>query len=146
VSTLDQNERRQLDGQILDRVFADKASGRDTSRPELTELLRFARNGDTVVVHSMDRLDRNLDDLRSLVQTLKRRGVRVEFVKESLVFAGKDSPMANLLLQVMGAFAEFERALIRERQITASAGKRCTSTCARPHWPEPSPPTQPLTP
>ena len=139
MSTLDQNEKRQLDGQILDRVFADKASGRDTSRPELTELLRFARNGDTVVVHSMDRLARNLDDLRSLVQTLKRRGVRVEFVKESLVFAGKDSPMANVLLQVRGAFAEFERALIRERQITASAGKRCTSTCAKPNFPKAHP-------
>ena len=139
MSTLDQNEKRQLEGQILDRVFTDKASGRDTPRPELTELLRFARNGDTVVVHSMDRLDRNLDDLRSLVQTLKRRGVRVEFVKESLVFAGKDSPMANLLLQVMGAFAEFERALIRERQITASAGKRCTSTCAKPNFPKAHP-------
>ena len=59
VSTLDQNERRQLEGQVLDRVFTDKASGRDTSRPELTELLRFARDGDTLVVHSMDRLARN---------------------------------------------------------------------------------------
>jgi len=102
VSTLDQNAKRQLDDQVLDRVFTDKASGRDTSRPELTELLRFARNGDTVVVHSMDRLARNLDDLRSLVQTLTRKGVRVEFVKESLVFTGEDSPMANLMLSVMG--------------------------------------------
>ncbi|MDP9697061.1 UNVERIFIED_ORG: DNA invertase Pin-like site-specific DNA recombinase [Arthrobacter globiformis] len=67
-------------------------------------------------MHSMDRLARNLDDLRSLVQTLTRKGVRVEFVKESLVFTGEDSPMANLMLSVMGAFAEFERALIRERQ------------------------------
>jgi DNA invertase Pin-like site-specific DNA recombinase len=116
VSTLDQNEKRQLDGQVLDRVFTDKASGRDTSRPELTELLRFARNGDTVIVHSMDRLARNLDDLRALVQGLTRKGVRVEFVKESLVFTGEDSPMANLMLSVMGAFAEFERSLIRERQ------------------------------
>jgi DNA invertase Pin-like site-specific DNA recombinase len=116
VSTLDQNEKRQLDGQVLDRVFTDKASGRDTSRPELTELLRFARNGDTVVVHSMDRLARNLDDLRALVQGLTGKGVRVEFVKESLVFTGEDSPMANLMLSVMGAFAEFERSLIRERQ------------------------------
>lgn len=64
----------------------------------------------------MDRLARNLDDLRSLVQTLTRKGVRVEFVKEQLVFTGEDSPMANLLLSVMGAFAEFERSLIRERQ------------------------------
>jgi DNA invertase Pin-like site-specific DNA recombinase len=116
VSSLDQNEKRQLEGQVLDRVFTDKASGRDTSRPQLTELLRFARDGDTVVVHSMDRLARNLDDLRALVQGLTRRGVRVEFVKEQLVFTGEDSPMANLMLSVMGAFAEFERSLIRERQ------------------------------
>ncbi|MDQ0864817.1 DNA invertase Pin-like site-specific DNA recombinase [Arthrobacter globiformis] len=67
-------------------------------------------------MHSMDRLARNLDDLRALVQGLTRKGVRVEFVKESLVFTGEDSPMANLLLSVMGAFAEFERSLIRERQ------------------------------
>lgn len=110
VSTLDQNERRQLEGQVLDRVFTDKASGRDTARPQLAELLRFARDGDAVIVHSMDRLARNLDDLRALVQSLTRRGVRVEF------FTGEDSPMANLMLSVMGAFAEFERALIRERQ------------------------------
>jgi DNA invertase Pin-like site-specific DNA recombinase len=116
VSTLDQNEKRKLEGQVLDRVFTDKASGRDTARPQLTELLRFARDGDTVVVHSMDRLARNLDDLRALVQGLTHKGVRVEFVKESLVFTGEDSPMANLMLSVMGAFAEFERSLIRERQ------------------------------
>ncbi|MBU8869203.1 recombinase family protein [Paenarthrobacter aromaticivorans] len=121
VSTLDQNERRQLEGEILDRVFTDKASGRDANRPELTELLRFARDGDIVVVHSMDRLARNLDDLRSLVQTLTRKGVRVEFVKEGLVFTGEDSPMANLMLSVMGAFAEFERSLIRERQLEGIA-------------------------
>jgi DNA invertase Pin-like site-specific DNA recombinase len=115
-STLDQNETRQLEGQVLDRIFTDKASGRDTARPELTELLRFAHDGDTVVVHSRDGLARNLDDLRALVQRLTRKGVRVEFVKESLVFTGEDSPMANLMLSVMGAFAEFERSLIRERQ------------------------------
>jgi DNA invertase Pin-like site-specific DNA recombinase len=116
VSTLDQNPGRQLDGVALDRTFTDKASGRDVARPQLTELLRFVRDGDTVVVHSLDRLARNLDDLRRLVGELTGRGVRVEFVKEQLVFSGEDSPMANLLLSVMGAFAEFERALIRERQ------------------------------
>jgi DNA invertase Pin-like site-specific DNA recombinase len=116
VSTLDQNEQRQLEGQKLDRVFTDKASGRDIARPQLAELVRFARDGDTVAVHSMDRLARNLDDLRSLVQKLTAKGVRVEFVKEGLVFTGEDSPMANLMLSVMGAFAEFERSLIKERQ------------------------------
>src|SRR3546814_163856 len=116
VSTFDQNVDRQLDGQSLDRIFTDKASGKDINRPELDAMLAFAREGDTVVVHSMDRLARNLDDLRKLVQSLTKRGVRIEFVKESLAFSGEDSPMANLMLSVMGAFAEFERALIRARQ------------------------------
>ena len=78
--------------------------------------MSFARTGDTVVVHSMDRLARNLDDLRRIVQTLTQRGVHIEFIKEHLLFTGADSPMANLMLSVMGAFAEFERALIKERQ------------------------------
>ena len=116
VSTLDQQSDRQLDGVALDRVFTDKASGKDARRPALDELLRFVREGDTVVVHSMDRLARNLDDLRRLVKELTGRGACIEFVKENLTFTGEDSPMANLMLSVMGAFAEFERALIRERQ------------------------------
>jgi len=116
VSSFDQNPERQLEQVEVVKVFADKASGKDTQRPELDALLSFVRDGDTVVVHSMDRLARNLDDLRRLVQKLTKRGVRIEFVKESLTFTGEDSPMANLMLSVMGAFAEFERALIRERQ------------------------------
>ena len=116
VSSLDQNPERQLDQVSLDRIFTDKASGKDTCRPQLAELLAFVREGDSVIVHSMDRLARNLDDLRKLVQQLTQRGVRVEFLKESLTFTGDDSPMSQLLLSVTGAFAEFERALIRERQ------------------------------
>ncbi|NHZ83382.1 helix-turn-helix domain-containing protein [Massilia sp. CCM 8695] len=116
VSSFDQNPERQLDQVEVDKLFTDKASGKDTQRPALDALLSFAREGDTVVVHSMDRLAHNLDDLRRLVQALTKRGIRIEFVKESLSFTGDDSPMANLLLSVMGAFAEFERALIRERQ------------------------------
>jgi len=69
-----------------------------------------------IIQSPIDRLARNLDDLRRLVQMLTKRGMRIEFVKEGLHFTGEDSPMANLLLSVMGAFAEFERALIRERQ------------------------------
>ena len=116
VSSIDQNPQRQLEGIALDRVFTDKASARDTDRPQLRDLLRFVRDGDTIVVHSMDRLARNLEDLRKLVQRQTKRGVRVEFVKEGLSFSGDDSPMAHLMLSVMGAFAEFERALLKERQ------------------------------
>ena len=116
VSSFDQNPDRQLENVKLDKVFTDKASGKESKRPQLDLLLEFAREGDTVIVHSMDRLARNLDDLRRIVQTLTRKGVRVEFVKEHLTFTGEDSPMASLMLSVMGAFAEFERALIHERQ------------------------------
>lgn len=116
VSSFDQNPERQLEHVQVNRLFTDKASGKDTQRPELERLIAFVRDGDTVVVHSMDRLARNLDDLRRLVQSLTQRGVRIEFVKEHLTFTGEDSPIANLMLSVMGAFAEFERALIRERQ------------------------------
>jgi len=116
VSTADQNTERQLDGVPVDRVFEDKASGRSTDRPALAEALRFLRDGDTFVVHSMDRLARNVDDLRRIVRELTARGVRVEFLKEGLAFAGDDSPMNNLLLTMLGAVAEFERSLILERQ------------------------------
>ena len=116
VSTLDQHTVRQLDGSEVDKTFTDRVSGKNTKRPQLELLMSFARSGDTVIVHSMDRLARNLDDLRRIVQMLTSRGVRIEFVKEHLSFTGEDSPMANLMLSVMGAFAEFERALIKERQ------------------------------
>lgn len=116
-STTDQNPARQLFGVEVDRVFSDAASGRDTKRPELERLQAFVREGDIVVVHSMDRLARNLLDLRRLVDEFTSRGVKVEFLKEGLTFAGDaDSPMSTLLLSVMGAFADFERSLIRERQ------------------------------
>ncbi|HEX7935660.1 MAG TPA: recombinase family protein [Paraburkholderia sp.] len=116
VSTFEQNAVHQLDGIELDRTFTEKASGKDMKRPQLDALLSFVRKGDTVVVHSTDRLARNLDDSRHIVQVLTNCGVRIEFAKECLTFTGEDSPMANLMLSVMGAFAEFERALIRERQ------------------------------
>ena len=87
---------RQLDGLLLDKVFADKLSGKDAQRPAFQQCMQFLREGDTLVVHSMDRLARNLDDLRRTVQTLTGRGVRVQFVKEGLLFSGDDSPMANL--------------------------------------------------
>jgi DNA invertase Pin-like site-specific DNA recombinase len=116
VSSVDQNEVRQLEGLELDKTFTDKASGKDAKRPQLEHLLSFVREGDTVFCHSMDRLARNLDDLRRIVLGLTGRGVHVVFVKENLTFTGEDSPMSNLLLSVMGAFAQFERELIRERQ------------------------------
>ena len=70
VSSADQNTARQLDGLELDRVFTDMASGKDTKRPQLEACMAFVRDGDTLVVHSMDRLARNLMDLRQIVDTL----------------------------------------------------------------------------
>lgn len=116
VSTVDQTAARQLDGVDVERTFTDKASGKDVKRPQLEAMLAFVREGDTVVCHSMDRMARNLDDLRRIVLGLTQRGINVQFIKESLTFTGEDSPLANLLLNVMGAFAQFERELIKERQ------------------------------
>lgn len=118
VSTIEQNTARQ-DEQLkdlkLDEIFTDHASGKDVARPQLQAALKHLRKNDTLIVYSMDRLARNLDDLRKIVKELTGRGVAVQFIKESLTFTGEDSPMSNLLLSVMGAFAEFERSLIRER-------------------------------
>src|SRR5271157_4635752 len=100
VSSFDQNSERQLDNVKVDKQFTDSASGKDTNRPQLEALLSFVREGDTVVVHSMDRLARNLDDLRRIVQQLTKRGIKIEFVKEHLTFTGDESPMANLMLSV----------------------------------------------
>jgi DNA invertase Pin-like site-specific DNA recombinase len=116
VSSLDQNEHRQLEGVELDKTFLDKASGKDVKRPQLTAMLDFVREGDAVFCHSMDRLGRNLGDLRKLVDLMTERGISVHFLKEGLTFTGEDAPMANLMLSVMGAVAQFERDLIRERQ------------------------------
>jgi DNA invertase Pin-like site-specific DNA recombinase len=128
VSTLEQNTARQLDGVQLNKIFTDRVSGKSTDRPQLHACLEYVREGDTLHVHSMDRLARNLDDLRGLVRQLTAKGVAVQFHKENLTFTGEDSPMANLLLSTLGAFAQFERELLRERQkegiaIAKAAGK-----------------------
>ena len=91
VSTVDQHTERQLEGIEVDKPLWTKHQAKIPN-------------------------DRNLDDLRQIVQTLTGKGVRIEFVKEHLFFTGEDSPMAKLMLSVMGAVHEFERALIKERQ------------------------------
>jgi DNA invertase Pin-like site-specific DNA recombinase len=122
VSTFEQNPGRQLEGQTLHKTFIDKISGKSRHRPQLNALLDYAREGDTILVHSMDRLARNLDDLRKLViYELVPKKITVKFLKENLTFSGKTDPMSKLMLSVMGSFAEFERALLRERQLEGIA-------------------------
>jgi DNA invertase Pin-like site-specific DNA recombinase len=118
VSSVGQNTERQLaDVAGLDRIFEEKVSAKSTAnRPQLQDALRYLRDGDTLHVHSIDRLARNLEELQKLVRELTERGVAVRFHKEGLTFSGRDDAMQKLLFQVMGAFAEFERSLIRERQ------------------------------
>jgi len=116
VSSVLQNTDRQLEGIELDEVFTEKVSAKDAKRPQLQACLKHTRKGDTLHVHSIDRLARNLKDLQEIVEELTQRGVRIQFHKENLVFSGDSNPMQTLMLQMMGAFAEFERALIKERQ------------------------------
>ena len=121
VSSLDQNPERQLEelkAMQVEKIFMDKLSGKNIERPELQKMLGFVREGDTLVVHSLDRLARNLTDLLTMVQDLTGRGVSVRFLNEKLDFdAGKEaSPVAKLKLSMVGAFAEFERSMIKRPQ------------------------------
>ena len=121
VSSLDQNPDRQIEdlkSQGVEKLFIDQVSGKNIDRPELQKMLSFVREGDSLYVHSLDRLARNLADLLNLVQDLTGRGVSVHFLGEKLDFdAGKDaSPTSKLMLSMIGAFAEFERSMIRRRQ------------------------------
>lgn len=121
VSSITQNTERQLADIVCDKIFTDKVSGKSLDRPALQNLLSQLRPGDTLVTHSMDRLARNVDHLRQLVAELISKEVKIEFVKERLTLSSDDSPMNTLILSVMGSFAEFERALIRERQLEGIA-------------------------
>lgn len=116
VRTADQNPERQLADIQLDRIFADKASGATTDRLQLIELLNYIREGDTVVVHTIDRLARSLVHLRELVDKITAKGATIEFLKEHLTYTLAPSPFARLTLDITAAFADFERAIIRERQ------------------------------
>lgn len=121
VSSQDQNLERQLEmfNSIKpDRIFTDKASGKNMDRPGFQNMLSYVRDGDHLYVASMDRLARNLKDLLEISELLQNKGVAIHFLKEnlSLIPSGDQSPISKLLLSMMGAVAEFERSLIRERQ------------------------------
>ena len=129
VSSIDQNTIRQLDGFSLDKTFTEKMSGKGTQRPVLQECMTYIRDGDTLHVHSIDRLARNAKDLLNLVEEMIGKGVNLKFHKNNLTFSpdSKDH-MAKLQLTMLAAFAEFERELIKERQregiaIAKAAGK-----------------------
>ena len=116
VSSVEQNTGRQLEGIEVDRSFVDRASGKNTDRPKFQEMLNYVREGDRVIVHSMDRFARSLKDLVTEVDKLVKRGIAIQFVKENNTYNAEATPMDNLMLQLMGAFAQFEREIILERQ------------------------------
>ena len=119
VSSVGQNTERQLadTGIEFDKIFDDKASGKNTERKGLKDMLDYVREGDTVHVHSIDRLGRSLIDLKTLVTQLNDKGVAVKFHKENLKFkADTQNSMQILMFNMLGAFAEFERSMIKERQ------------------------------
>lgn len=117
VSSLDQKTDRQLDGLNLDKVFTDKTTGSNLDRPQLKAMIDYARHGDTVIVHSLDRMARNLEDLLNIINQLHEKGVIFKSIKENLTLDGSQpSPMDKFLLHILGAVAEFNRSLIREAQ------------------------------
>ena len=115
VSSAGQNLDRQ--DFVCDKMFEEKVSGAKRDRDALAQMIEFAREGDEVIVYSIDRLARDLRDLQDIISTLNDKGVSISFLKEKLTFSGdSDDAFARLQLQMMGAFAEFERNIIRERQ------------------------------
>ena len=116
VSSVEQNFARQELGKV-DRTFEEKESGGKADRVALNEMLSFVRDGDEIVCFSIDRLARNLSDLQSIIKTVNDKGVGIRFISENLSFdPNSNDAFARLQLQMMGAFAEFERNIIRKRQ------------------------------
>lgn len=116
VSTIEQNPGRQLEGVEVDRKFIDYASARSIDRPQLNAMLNFVREDDIILVHSMDRLARNLKHLKLLIDGFLRNKIQVHFIKEGLKFGSEESPFSNLMLHMLGSFAQFEYEFMRERQ------------------------------
>ena len=127
-STIEQNEARQLkmaEEQNAEKVFVDKASGKNTNRAAFKEMMAFVRAGDTVVVESISRIARNTRDLLSIVSELTEKGVEFVSLKENI---DTTTPQGRFMLTVFGALAELERENILERQregieIAKSEGK-----------------------
>jgi DNA invertase Pin-like site-specific DNA recombinase len=117
VSSIDQSLDRQDLGDV-EKVFEEKLSGASASdRPALLDMIGWVREGDVVVVHSIDRLARNLQDLLSIVSQLNGKGVSIKFLKDNLTFPPEGSDGASkLYLSILGAVAEFERSIIKQRQ------------------------------
>ena len=115
-STSQSLDRQELEG--CDKVFEEKITGAKRDRPELNRMLDYIRDGDEVRVHSIDRLARDLRDLQSIIEQINDKDATITFLKEKLTFkpSAQADPFAKLQLHLMGAFAEFERSIIRERQ------------------------------
>lgn len=121
VSTDDQNLDRQLEtlkAYCPDKIFTDHLSGKNLERPGFQQMMDYVREGDIIYVASMDRIARNLDDLLSTTKLLQSKGITVHFLKENICLnpGTETSSMSKLIMSIMGAVAEFERSLIRERQ------------------------------
>ena len=116
VSSEGQNIDRQLEGVALDKRYIDKVSGSSKDRPELNACLQYIRSGDTLHIHSIDRLSRSLRDMEELVSGLVARGVTIEFHTERLTFTSEENPIATMMLHLLTTFAQFERSVTRKRQ------------------------------
>lgn len=116
VSSSGQNTGRQLEGIKLDKEFVDVMTGSIKERKNLIACMDYVRQGDTLVVDSIDRLARNLRHLQEIISELLQKGVKVRFIKENLTFSSEQDAISMLTLHMMGAFAEFERNMIRARQ------------------------------
>lgn len=116
VSTVEQNEARQVEAlkqYDIERWYKEKVSAKDTNRPKLQEMLSFVREGDTIYIHSFDRLARNTIDLLTIIEELKEKNVKLVSIKDNIDF---NSNTGKFMLTILGAVAELERSILKERQ------------------------------
>ncbi|EAQ8824062.1 recombinase family protein [Salmonella enterica] len=130
VSSVQQNTERQLDGETLDKVFTEKVSGKNAEREQLKAMLDYVREGDTVHVHELSRLGRNVKDLLEIIDTLKEKGVTVHFHKERLTVGAESNAISNMMLNVLSSVAQMEREMMLERQAEGYAAAKAAGRIA----------------
>lgn len=124
VSSIQQNTERQLADIPLDKVFTEKASGKNAEREQLNALLNYVREGDTVHVHELSRLGRNVRDLLTIIEELKEKGASIHFHKERLVAGADEDAVSRMMLNVLASVAQMEREMMLERQAEGYAAAK----------------------
>lgn len=116
VSSVQQNNERQLEGVELDRVFTETASGKNAEREQLKAMIEYVREGDVIHCHELSRLGRSVKDTLTIIDEIKAKGASVIFHKEGITAGAEETAASKMMLNVFAAVAQMEREYMLERQ------------------------------